>query len=167
MAFGDANYTHNENRHCFFYYNCAVTTAREFASGHLETEAKSVNMDLEPQVATGLDLRNGAGGGYNFPPPVASPTSRDPSGHPPRLSSSTLTPNCVCPRHWAVRGHTDPGTPLLKGDPERMGVRLWSEVGSEEARHWSAVSSREGRLRRGGHWGKVPPVQAGTRGAEP
>lgn len=85
VAFGDANYNNHDENHCFCYCNWAVTKALECASGHLETGAKSVNMDLEPRVATGLDLRNGAAGGYNFPLPAASPTSRDLKGrHPPQ-----------------------------------------------------------------------------------
>lgn len=83
MALGDANFNkHDESRHGSCYYNCAVTTALEFASGHLETEAKSVNKDLEPRVATGLDLRNGDGGGYNFPPLAAS-LPAETQGEPP------------------------------------------------------------------------------------
>lgn len=54
----------------------------------------------------------------------------------------TVAPNCVCPKHWAVRGLPDPGTPLLKGDPERTRVRLRSETGSERTRHGSAARSR-------------------------
>lgn len=44
-------------------------------------------MDLEPRAATGLDLRNGAAGGYNSTLPAASPTSKDPKEHHPPQSS--------------------------------------------------------------------------------
>lgn len=68
MALGDANCNEcDANRHCSCYRNCGVATALEFASGHLETEAKSVNKEPEPRVATGLDLRNGDGGRLPFP----------------------------------------------------------------------------------------------------
>lgn len=173
VAFGDANYNNHDENHCFCYYNWAVTKALEFASGHLETGAKSVNMDLEPRVATGLDLRNGAAGGYNFPLPAASPTSRDPKGHHPPQSLISgarvwLQTMCAPGIGLSEAAQTQGLTPLLKSDPERMDACPSAErVGLQEGQAWvSGELAREGPWR-GGHWGKVPPVRAGTRGAEP
>lgn len=170
MAFSDANYNHNENRQCF-YYNCAVTTAREFASGHLETEAKSVNMDLEPQVATGLDLRNGAGGGYNFPPPAASPTSGDPSGHtPPHDSGSKLcVPQALgCPRPHRPRNPTSHRRPREDGCPslEQSGLRGGQAVVSGELQRGAPAAGRalgEGSSSPGRHAGRGAVSPGGQR----
>lgn len=122
VAFGDANYNNHDENHCFCYYNWAVTKALEFASGHLETGAKSVNMDLEPRVATGLDLRNGAAGGYNFPLPTASPTSRDPKGHHPPQSFIFDSSSKLCvPRALGYPRPPRPRDPTSQKRPREDG----------------------------------------------
>lgn len=99
-------------------------------------------MDLVSRVASGLDLRNRRRWvTISRQCRLPGVTPREPPS--PSPSRSTLAPLCERPGNWAVRGHLDPGTPLLKGNPDWTRVHLRSESGSEGARPGSEARSRE------------------------